>query len=102
MVDEENIFWLEIGVNEVQVVQERYAAQKLPRKGLNMRSWEWHEATLLEEVKDAQSKQRCNDTYVASPVETVHELNTSVSILVIGSSKCLQDSEFNTAGISVL
>jgi hypothetical protein len=71
-IDEEDIFRLEIGVNEVEIVEDweickrftmkprgsiltSYARKELSGKALNLRAGEGHKSISLEEVEDALS-----------------------------------------------
>ena len=74
----------------------------MPCKGLDVRSREWDEAAVLEEVEDGKTQQGCDYTDVAAPVEAVLELDAAVAIIFVGSAECLQDAELDTAGVSVL
>lgn len=44
VVDEEDVLWLQIRVDEVQVVEEGYTCEQLFRELLDVRAREWHEA----------------------------------------------------------
>lgn len=76
-------------MDEVEVVEEGYAAQQLPSKGLDMRARERYEAALLEEVEHGEAEERCDDANVTSPVEAIPELDTSISVGLVGGSQCL-------------
>lgn len=69
---------------------------------LNVGSRERHEATSFEEIEDRQAQQGSDDANVAPPVEAVAELNAAVSVVLIGLAKCLEDTQLDTAGVSVL
>lgn len=102
MAQQEDVFGFKVGVDEVEVVEERDGSKQLAGKGLDVGSWERHEATLFEEVKDRQAEQRCDNAYMASPVEAVTQLNTSITIVLVRFTKRLQDSKLDAASIAVL
>ena len=56
VIEQKDILRLEVGVDEVQVVEERYRTQQLPREGLNVRAREWYKAAILQEVEDTEAK----------------------------------------------
>jgi hypothetical protein len=102
MVKEKDILGLQIGMDEVQVVQEGDRSQQLASEGLDVGAREWYKAAVLEEVEDAQAQQGCDYTYVSPPIEAVLELYTAVAVLFISSAQSLEDAELDPAGISVL
>lgn len=102
MIQQQDVLWFEIGVDEVQVVEEGDGPEQLAGKGLNVRAWEWHKGATLKEVKDRQPQERCDDANVTSPVEAVAQLDTSIAVVLVCLSKCLQDSKFNATSIAVL
>lgn len=102
VAQQEDVFGFKVGVDEVEVVEERDGSKQLAGKGLDVGSWERHEATLFEEVKDRQAEQRCDNAYMASPVEAVTQLNTSITIVLVRFTKRLQDSKLDAASIAVL
>ncbi|KAK3088969.1 hypothetical protein LTR53_019838, partial [Teratosphaeriaceae sp. CCFEE 6253] len=81
-----DVLRLEVGMDEVEVVQEGDAAQQLPGEGLDVRAGEGHEAALLEEVEDGEAEQGGDDADVAAPVEAVPQLDAAVPVLLVGCS----------------
>ena len=74
----------------------------MPCKGLNVRAGKGHKAACFEKVEDRQAEEGCDDADVASPVKTIAELDASIAVVLVGGSKCLEDSQFDAASISVL
>lgn len=80
MIEQQDVFWLQIRVNEVQIVQESNAAQELTGESLNVRSWKRYKAALLEKVKDRQTEEGRYYAYMTSPVEAIPELDASIPV----------------------
>jgi hypothetical protein len=53
IVEEEDIFGLQIGMDEVEVVKEGYTGKELPCKALNLTARKRDEGIRLEEVENA-------------------------------------------------
>jgi hypothetical protein len=58
-------------VNEVEVVEEGNAGEKLTGKALYLRAWEWHETIALEEVEDTLAEEVCDNADMATIVEGI-------------------------------
>ena len=56
VVEQQDVLGLEIGVNQVEIMQKRDAAEKLSSECLDVRARERHKATRLEEVEDRETE----------------------------------------------
>lgn len=52
VVQQKNVFRFQVGVYEIEVVQEGDGAEQLPSESLNVGAGEGHKASALEEVED--------------------------------------------------
>lgn len=102
VAEQQNVLRLQVGVDQIQVVQECNGSKELPCEGLNVRSWEGDKATALQEVEDRQPEKRRNDADVASPVEAVAQLDASILVVFVGGSKGLEYSKLDAASIAIL
>ena len=102
MTQEQDVLGFEIGMDEVEVVQEGDGAEELAGEGLDVRAWEGYEARRFEEVEDAEAEEGRHDADVASPVEAVAELDAAVAVVSVGVFECLQDAELDATSISIL
>ena len=59
----------------------------LSSKGLDMRAGKWDKSVVLQKVEDALAKQVCNDANMVAEVETVSEMDATVSIVLVIVSK---------------
>lgn len=64
MAQEQDILGLEVGVNEVEVVEESNGPEQLSGESLNVRAGEGHEGAAFEEVKDREPEKRGDDANV--------------------------------------
>lgn len=102
MIQEQDVLGLEVGMDEVEVVQEGDGTEELPREGLDVRARERHEAGGFEEVEDAEAEQRRHDADVAAPVEAISELDAAVAVVGVGAFECLQHAELDATSITIL
>lgn len=71
VVDEKNVLWLKIGVDQVQVVQESHTSEELFRELLDVGAWEWHKTIRFEEVEHALSVEIGDNADVVPEVEAI-------------------------------
>lgn len=71
VVDEKDVLRLQIGVDQVQVVQKSHAGEELFRELLDVRAREWYEAIRLEKVKHALSVEIGDDADVVPEIEAI-------------------------------
>jgi hypothetical protein len=64
------------------------ASKELPCKTLNLAVGERHEVIALKEVEDTLSEQVGDDADMTSIIETVSEMNASVSVLGVVCFEC--------------
>lgn len=64
------------------------ASKELPRKTLNLAVGERHKVVTFKEVKDTLSEQVSDDADMTSIIETVSEMNTSVSVVGVVCFEC--------------
>jgi hypothetical protein len=88
VVDEQNVLRLQIGMDQIEVVQKGDAGEELLRKLLDMRAGEWHKAVGLEEVEHALPVQVGDDADVVPEVEAVPQMDTPVYVVLVVRSKC--------------
>ena len=80
----------------------RNARKELTGKVLYLAVGEGHEIVALQEVKHALAEEVHDDTYMASEVEAVPEMDATVSVLLVIRLERCQDSEFDLARIPIL
>ena len=102
MVQQQDVLGFEVGVDEVEVMQEGDGAEELARKGLDVGAREGDEAALFEEVEDGEAEEGRHDADVAAPIEAVAELDAAVAVGFVGGAEGLEDAEFDAGGVSVL
>lgn len=79
-----------------------YAGEQLPGKILNLAVWKWDEVVALEEIEHALAEKIHNDANVASVVETIPQVNASVSVVLVVQPERLEYPKFDLASIAVL
>ena len=62
----------------------------------------WHETVGLEKIEETEVQEVSHDADVAPEVEAVLKMNASISVLRVILPQCLECSEFNSGGITVL
>lgn len=102
VTEEQDVLGLEVGVDEVEVVQEGDRAEQLPCEGLDVRAGKGDEAGGFEEVEDAEAEQRCYNADVPAPVEAVSELNAAVAVVGVSGLERLQDSKLDATSVTIL
>ena len=101
VVNKQNVFRLQIGMNEVEVVQKGNTGEQLLGKLLDVGAGKRHKAVGLEKVKHTVAVEISNDADVVPVVEAVSQVYASVDVVVVVGRQCRQHSQFNAAGISV-
>ena len=102
MTEQEDVFRLQIGVNEVEIVKECDGAEQLPSKGLDMRTREWNETAGFQKVEDTEAKKRRDDADVTAPVEAIAQLNTAIVVALIGGAQSLQHPKLDSRCVAIL
>ncbi len=78
------------------------ASQELSGKALDVGIRERNEAVAFEKIEETQVQKVCDDTDMATEVETVSEMDAPVSIVGVVVPKRLQSPELDLSGIAVL
>lgn len=121
VVAEKDVLGLEVGVDQVEVVEDcarsacipdpptcrmaprtSNAGEQLAGKVLNLAVGEGHKVVALEEVEDALAKQVHNYAYVAAVVEAVAQVDASVAVLLVVDLERGEHPQFYLASIAVL
>lgn len=100
--DQEDVLGLEVGMDEVQVVEKGHGSEQLPGKGLDVGAGERREAVALEKVKDAGAEQVGDDADVIPVVETLPQVDAVVAVVPVVGRQSRQDAELDAAGVAVL
>jgi hypothetical protein len=117
-VNKKDVFWLEIGMDEVQIMEDcttlapisrdvgrmltGNAGEQLSSKVLNLGTWERHKAVAFEEIKDTLSEQVCDNADVVPEVEGVSQMDALVPVVLVIEGKRGQDSQLDSRGIAIL
>lgn len=102
VIEQQDVLRLQVGVNEVQIVQEGDGAEELACKCLDVGSGKGNEASALEEIEYRQSEKGRNYADVASPVEALPKLNAAIAVMVVCSTQRVEYSKFDATSIAVL
>lgn len=101
ILDQQDVLGLEIGVDEIQVVQEGDTGEELLCKLLDMRAWEGDEAVALEEVEHALAVEVGDDADVVAEVEAVSKVDAPVDVVLVIRGQGRQHPQFDAAGIAI-
>lgn len=88
-------------MDQVEVMQECDACEKLLCKLLDVGTWERHEAVRFEEIEYALPVEVCNNADMIPEVEAVAKVNAAVDVVLVIRSQCRQYSQLDSTGISV-
>lgn len=114
---EKDIFWFQVGVYEVEVVQNYYklavmhcrardtltsnTREELPSKALDLTARKRHKSISFQKIENALSKEVGNDAYVVSKVERIAQVYALVSICLIIESQRRKHSQLDTRCIAI-
>lgn len=120
MIAEQDILRLEVGVNQVKVVQDyvfvstsacdtqnttktltSHACQQLTGKCQDLAVGEGHKVVVLQKVKHTLPKQIHDNADVATEIEAVPEMNAAISVLLIVCLQGCKYPELDLTGIAV-
>lgn len=117
IAQQEDILGFQVGVDEVEIVEDyrsartqdqyglrrtRNAGKQLSCKTLDMCTRERHETVPFEEIEHALPEEVGHDTDMIPVVEAVSEVDALVAILFVVRRQRRQDSEFDPGGVAVL
>lgn len=77
-------------------------SEELSRKALYLAVREGYKAIALEKIKDTLTQKVHDNTYMTSVVETISEMDASVSVLLVVGFECCEHAQFNPRGIAIL
>lgn len=80
VVDEKDILWLEIRMDQAKVVKERHTAKQLSREILDMVTGKGGEFVLLQKVIDTHAQKLRDQAYVVPMIEPMEEMNAFISV----------------------
>ena len=100
VVDQQNIFWFEVGMNEIEIMKDYSnisastfnrttigltgnTGEQLSCKVLNLTAWERHETIALEKVEHTLTKQVCDNANMIAEVKGVSQMYAFVSIRLV-------------------
>ena len=102
VIHQEDILGLQVGVDQIQVVEEGNTGKELLGKLLNVRAWEWHKLIRLEEIENALSVEISNDADVIPEIEAVPKMDAAVHVVLVVGFEGGQDPQFDTGGFPIL
>ena len=102
VVHKKNVLRLQIGVDQIQVVEEGNAGEELLGKLLDVRAWEGYKLIRLEEIENALPVEIGDDTDVVPKVEAVSKVNAAVHVVLVVGLESGQDPQFDARGFTVL
>ena len=79
-----------------------HARQELASKALDLAVGERHEVVALQEVEHTGAQKVHHDANVAAVVEAIPQVDAPIPVLLVVGLECLEHSELDSAGISVL
>jgi hypothetical protein len=98
---QQNVLRLQVGVNQIQVVQEGDACEELACEVPYLTVGEGDEAVAFQEVEDALTQEIHNDADVAAIVETVIEVYAPVTVLLVVGFERGKHPQLDSASIAV-
>ena len=88
-------------MDQVEVMQECDACEKLLCKLLDVGTWERHEAVRFEEIEYALPVEVCNNADMIPEVEAISQVDTTITIGAVVAGEGGKNTEFDLRCIAV-
>ena len=102
VVHQKDVFWFQVGVNQIKVVEEGNAGEELLGELLDMGAREGYKLIRLKEVENTLTVKIGNNADVVPEVKAVSEVDAPIHVVLVVGLEGRQHPQFDARGFPIL